>query len=275
MSWRTLSVLLVAVGALFWIGSRPATLSSLFTELDHSFKRTFYDRQISFNGLVLVEESQLWELLPEDSSSIWWRLYPQSIARLVHQHPYVESAEVSPCHWHALSCFNISIQERQTTLLARIGGVLWMVGADGGFVRPVLNQEEHAGLPVVEGAFLESASPELTRARLRYAQRVVPFLEEELGHRTRGLELRENGELVVRFVSLAPEFVFASEEGSFERLGKEVRRLRLLLRELGDSLDRVERVDMAFRRLAVVKLKAQDDEPEQDFKLSIFEKGLP
>jgi len=89
-------------------------------------------------------------------------------------------------------------------------------------------------------------------------------------------ELRKSGELVVKFVGLNPEFVFAAEEGtSRKRLEKEVRRLRQLLKQLGDSIDRVERGDLAFKRVAVVKLRAEVEDVFAPTNNTLLEKDLP
>lgn len=219
--------------------------------------------EIELVGNLFVTRAEVESHLPPTRSGLWWRVNGTAIARGLESAELVRKAEVSPCTRLSLTCFRITIEERLPRYAALVNSEMWLVGEDGVFMGRVPEDtilRDGAGAvvepPIVlKGLDRAEASPDAIRARLDRVGESIRLIEQEVPFKVADAALVSGEDLAVRFRDIPYPVVF--EIGEPDRFKVEVGRFVQLLKELDGKHHLVSTIDLAFDRLAVVKLKKQ------------------
>lgn len=227
------------------------------------------DKSVVISGIQTVQLAEVRRQLPERKSVIWWLLNkPWIEARLV-ENPYIQRARVENCDpWLVRSwgCFTVKVEERKPTYIAMIAKDPWLIGEDGGFISPLSDPRasrfvrENAGSfrpKIIRGLMGENQSPETIKARFERIRSSIRLVEASSEMEIEWVQLKDNGELDVRFREPRLMATFDSSEDESGMLQGKAKRLRQLVDELGEKKDLLARVDLAFENVAVVGLKKQ------------------
>lgn len=267
---RVVTIFLVAaIGVLSYFLYQPAHLQKLTNDLQANWQHIFFDKKLNFDGLSTVTEAEIRKFLPVERSNLWWLFKFHDVERQILELGLVEDVRVARCEGLTISCFNVSILERQPKLIVLSGEQAWVVGDDGGFIKALPAATVKANLramhergvsrvpAIVRGIDVAALSPDLVKARLQYVKRSVDFISSDLNLPVEWVSLRDNGELEFKFVKFKFSVTFDNAAENFDRLREEVARLTQVLKELKGSEGGVRSIDLAFNRLAVVKLAGQ------------------
>lgn len=263
--------LVLASGAFFIY--KPAQGAKILEAAADMSSHAFYDKEIRYAGLYRLSQDDIAKMLPTQSSWTWWLANLDSLGASLETSPLIKAANVSRCGFFSLRCFNVQIEERNPGMLAIVGDKVWMIGRDGAFITPVPGRassnvdkrgmwtrrfysEEWKALPVVDGVFFDSASPEAVRARVGYVKEALDEIEDASGMIIEGAKVRDNGEIVVKFDRHNFQVVFdaGSEARDLSRLIEEAGRLKRILAEIRGREEQVPLIDLGFESLAVVKV---------------------
>jgi hypothetical protein len=232
-----------------------------------------YERDIEIYGLDHLKEARILALLPKGKSNLWWRLNQSSITRDLSTNPLIKSASITPCHMYSVRCFVISIEERETGILAVFSDQVWVIGADGGYVATVAESvaserveklKARFALPLVYGLDRDSASPGMVRSRSLYAMRSRGRMERRLNVSVDTMKLRKGGELEVWFREYPFSVIFESSFDNPALLEEELGRFSALLHEIEGQERAIARIDMAYERAAVVTLTPEAEKARKD-----------
>lgn len=213
-----------------------------------------YSREFRIHGLQRVSRAEILERLPQEESNFTWIFSPEHVVQRMKQDARIKEASLKRCSFFSFSCFELEVVERQPAFITQLGSRPWLVSEDGGFIRP-LEQEVQPALPVVEGVLTESLSPELMKSRLAYVAKAIKILEDVLGAKAEQVVLSKSGELSLSFKELPFPVIFDGSRSDFSRLEIEAARLKKILARPGVNFRDIEKIDLAFKRLGVVKLK--------------------
>lgn len=270
----------------------PATLSSssIFKSLSSSFQSVLsqshenlqhlaFTKEIKIRGLKHVSEQDVRESLPLEKSIFWWWLNPGRVVSDLLANNYVADVKIQPCSGWLLSdwgCFSLRVIERKPTYLAVIDDQGWLVGEEGAFMFPVehlsiespsdtttanvLNydisqyRQEYGDLKVISGISRKNSSPELVSARFDYTVKAIKNIERVSGLKIDAARLLPNGELLTQISepSIRARFNFAKDD--WDVLKEESERLATLLKEYKGNEKEIAEIDLAYQRLAVVKV---------------------
>ncbi|NLF24757.1 MAG: hypothetical protein GX589_03760 [Deltaproteobacteria bacterium] len=273
--YKIAALLLLLAAAGFYLTFYHAELAPGWQAVKRANRSFFYGKQVSFEDLESRLASQLKPLLPWDRSVLWWSLREDEIASRLMEHPLVEGAQVERCEAFSWGCFVIKVSARRPAAIAAIGGETWIVGQDGAFMAPLSSAitlkklfgedvPKLGRLPVIDGVMLEQGSLEVGRARLRYVLKALALIEEESGYQISRLAIKENGETVVSFRGYNMEAVFDVIKGQMRRLRQEARRFKQVMTEFAGREGALERVDLAFDKVAVIKLADEVVAPHEE-----------
>ena len=225
----------------------------------------WYAKAITFTGLEQIAEEDIQALLPEQSSVLWWRMNSAAITASLQEHPLVSEVRLDECERWSWGCFQLDIVERKPELLALVGDQVWLVGDDGAFIVPVpagqvphvlsrIRGSDKRQPPLVKGLLHENPSPDKIKARLAYVTEALETIEQASGLTVEALELRSNGEMDVGFHGLRLTATFDAVENQSNRLSLEASRLKRVLDEFEGKSELIDKVDLAFEKLAVIRL---------------------
>lgn len=241
-----LLLLFASYGAVAWLALPfSAQLRSLL-----------YFREVQFSGTNHLSPESLQSAVPHQLTNFTWYFRPERVARDLRMHPHVKEVKVRPCRPYSFSCFSVEIAERPGELIAKVAGKNWYIAGDGSFIEPYEGDLRFRFLPLVEGQLLESLAPEVARGRLRNIVQLVDQLSRKLELRIDSVSPLRSGEVRVRFRGHQFEAVFDEDSTQYP---EKVKRLEAILSELDQRVSEVESVDLAFRRVGVVRFR-QDQE---------------
>jgi len=241
-------------------------------------------RELRFEGLSVLEESDLIELVPFNQSIAWWKLNRQEVVNELRKHPLVRLADIHDCPDVRIGCAIIQVVERRPSFVAidvALGdagdnrSMGWVVAHDGSFIVPLSAEQrevsliEIAGkpfsdLPQVSGIQLVGGDAQVVSARARYVAESLPILSESFGSTVRSAVLNQQGELHVSFSSLNFPVTFDQDEADpVAGLLNQTARLRAVLNSLGADIGRVQSIDLGFKRLGVVKFQTSGGMPSR------------
>jgi hypothetical protein len=246
----------------------PVRSSSPWVEharrLIHQF---LFHKTIAIEGVGASEEESILSALPASRSVLWWFLNRSSIAAQLAMLPRVESASVTSCadEWD-LRCFVVHVQERKPVFVTIVGDHGWLVGKDGGLVKPLPNvrtvsdveafrEVSEEPLVAVDGVESPESGLEVVRGRLRYVADVIATIESELPMKIQSVSLERNGEARVSFQGKPYPVLFGFADSDLSSLAEEARRFNLLLSRLEGREELIREIDLAFQKVAVVRLK--------------------
>lgn len=246
---------------IFW----PTHTKSKIADLSDFLSNVATEKELQITGINLIGRTEVLSLLPMRKSSAWWKLNQRQIENELLKHPLVQSAGISSCSDLSLSCFNLEIVERSPFFLLAMDQEYWLLGEDGGFIAPVPQERFRRGLPklpngrqaiLLLGMQQYEASPEAIKSRIGYLRKSLSIIEEILLKPIELVELKDSGEIVVKYTDLNLKATFSKlDMGSdeYSKLRDEAYRLKALLDSYGAGASRIESVDLAFNKVAVIR----------------------
>jgi len=264
-------ILLLALALGFYPETRTVLKELLAVALTE-LRDIAFTKKIRVSGLNNVTEAEVRESLPLDESVFWWLLNSKRVVEKLRSNMYVSDALTLPCDEWILpdwGCFDIKVIERKPTYIAFIDNESWLIGAEGAFMFPVSSgaltdeeqkvrfaevEQKYGKLKVIKGLSRKNASPEVVKARFDYATKALKTVERVTGLKVTSGDLSKNGELFVAMGSpeIRARFDFAKED--WKALQEQAARLKILLRELDGKEKDISEIDLAYQRLAVVKM---------------------
>lgn len=251
----------VAVATLLALDN-PRGFFTLLEKTQNTSSRLWNEKEIRIDGLQLLSRTEVERQLPLDRSVLWWHLNVTKLQAALAQTPWIGDVTVSSCpdvgssHW---GCFLLQIQERKPTFIADFGGDTWVIGHDGSFLVPLdefRNRNYSGDLIRVGGIPSHGKSPNIVQERLSVAFRLCEKLEQAVAKRVVGLKFLDQGDLAIEFKDVPFPIVFAAGEDAKVSIEEQGERCAVLLTKLGGRFSEIEKIDLAFNRVGVVKLKA-------------------
>jgi len=273
MRWLIVSSMsFVLLGMYF--ADQPAHWMALSQLTSRTIQRAFFEKQIRIEGIKVLSQEEVLKLLPGERSALWWAFNLPVIESQLRQSALIEEAKVNVTGW---KIFMVHIKERRAEFFVLVGSEGWLVGQDGGTIMPLSRDEvarlsgvvpntESAGLrrlPVVTGLVSGEVSPDVMRSRFEHVRRALDVLQHSVGLPVEHLHLRQKKEIEVKFRGYDFRSIFElpiDQDGSWDAavLRESGLRLQRIMRELGNLVMRVNQVDLAFDRLAVVSWKEKE-----------------
>ncbi|WKZ56551.1 MAG: FtsQ-type POTRA domain-containing protein [Bdellovibrionota bacterium] len=239
-----------------WSGS-AAVQSWLATK----WRRFMMVQEIQYTGLQSLTVRDIAKYLPQDRMYPYWIASRGEIARELSSDPWVRSAAVKRCPDRWWGCVSISVKEEQPAYVAIIGGVAWLASSEGVFLGQVAESSlqthfsdiNHARIPIeVRYTLATQPSADAVRGSLQMVRDAVAVIEAQLQLRIRAVEVHPGGDFAVRFWGYPFEAVFDELGRSSARLTEEAKRLGAIVAAAGEGVSSIERIDLAFDRVAVI-----------------------
>ena len=237
---------------------------SPYAQLRQSTHAALYTVEVQIVGNHRVPEAAIRAALPKGGSIPWWRNSQSLVSSALLGNPQIESVHVSSCQgrW---DCFVVRVEERGSSYLSLTDEGAWIISKDGSFMEPVKSVKNfddakifaaarEQPLVLIKGVITKDMSPDAARGRVLYLNNAIPVIESELGRKVETIEMRESGELQVRLNGLPFPSIFDYAGSDMSLVGNRARRLALLLTRFQGKTHLISTVDLAFDKLAVVKL---------------------
>jgi hypothetical protein len=223
-------------------------------------------KEIRIEGLHAIPRAEIERSLPLTRSVGWWMLNETSIKSRVAENPWVKSVELEPCRgsWvPKFGCFTLTIEERKPRFIALVDEERWIIGADGALITPAkgdapgMSDEMLRSLVPLYGLASRVSSPDRSQAQLELAQKAITVLERSVELPVESISFEGKGDISVDFDRLPFPVVFGSTSSDASVVIEDQgRRLKALLVQLKDRLPEIQKVDLAFSKVGVVKFKA-------------------
>jgi hypothetical protein len=145
--------------------------------------------------------------------------------------------------------------------LALVDNERWIIGDDGSLIIPAtgnapgMTDETLRALVPLYGLSSRAANPARFQAQLNLAQEAITALERGVELPIDSISFEGKGDISVSFKRLGFPVVFGSSADSSSPLEDQGRRLKALLGQVKERLNEVEKVDLAFSRVGIVKFK--------------------
>jgi hypothetical protein len=250
----------IGVGALLALDN-PKGFSELRKSSQEWASRIWNQKEVRVDGLEMLSRAEVEKLLPLERSVPWWHLNGSEIQAKLSQNSWIDQAKLSSCpdSWSAKwGCFLVSVQERKPTFVATFDNTSWVIDRDGSFLVPLseLRARKFQGtLVAVRGVSGNGNSPDLVRAQLSVAARLRETLEKSVSKQILGLEFLGQGDFAVAFQGVPFPVVFAAGQDAKVPLLEQGARCTALLNQLANRFSEIERIDLAFDRVGVVRFK--------------------
>ena len=263
---------------------QPQRVAALGRGVNTAVQEVLFAKDLQVTGLKVVRRREVDRLIPAEKSVPWWLINGRVVEARLLTSPLIFRANVASCQPWRWGCFKIEIEERKAGFFALVGAQGWLVGSDGGLIMPVAAERiaeyrrsvlDQAGatdaassgykrLPLVEGLWAGGESPDVVRQRLENVRRAIDIIEKACGLPVAHLRLASGQDVEVRLsgLELIATFDVSPEDilgGRSQILADRSVRLKSLLDELGPRKSVVERVDLAFEKIAVIKAKGPAD----------------
>lgn len=232
-------------------------------------------KQLSIEGTSLLSDDEVLNAVPVSSTIFSWLFLRGSIEEQLQRHPLVADAVISPCSGgllQQLRCFAIRIVERTPKYVAVIDSKPWLVGEDGGFIgiaddSHLIERMHDNGLAIEEmslltGLSVAGSTPDHTRGRLNYVRTAVEKIGAVTNLQVQSADLKANGELRLRFEEIPVPVIFGFAEADYRLLAVQAERLKVILSEIRERFNEIELIDLAFRRVGVVRFKSGTPAPD-------------
>ncbi|NDC37680.1 MAG: FtsQ-type POTRA domain-containing protein [Proteobacteria bacterium] len=238
----------------------PAQFEQFWWETRLVAREAWSGKDLSFSGISRLQTEDLEVRIPIERSNIWWWLNTSAVEAALMSHPLVVRAEVRHCERLSIRCFRIAITERSPRYVLNLSGQRWLVGADGGFMTTLKDDESLPGMVVISGLSNGSDSPDIVSARFAQLRGALDIIEQHAQVAVSTVDFRSNLEFLVRFEAVPFPVLFdMSSDGEF--IPVEARRLKRLLQEFEGRLDEIRQIDLAYNKQAVVR-RVWEPEPK-------------
>ena len=273
MRWLLVSCMSIVLLGMYF-ADQPAHWMALSQLTARTVHRVFFEKRIQSEGVRVLAREEVLKLLPEQRSALWWAVNLPVIESQLRRSALIEQAKVTVAGWKS---FVVHIKERRAEFFVLVGSEGWLVGQDGGTIMPLSRDEvarlsgvvpdtESAGLrrlPVVTGLVSGEISPDVMRSRFEHVRRALDVLQHSVGLPVEHLHLRQKKEIEVKFRGFDFRAIFElpiDQDGTWDAavLRESGLRLQRIMSELGNLVVRVNQVDLAFDRLAVVSWKDKE-----------------
>ncbi len=230
------------------------------------WQRNFQDKEVRLEGLKWLSRTEIERVLPLERSVVWWLFNAPVVQAKVAESPWVGGVAVERCGESMLSewgCFVVSVKERAPRFLAVVDDEAWVISEDGSFLLPAESamkensEDRYRGLVTIEGLASRHQSPDLVRSQVALAATVIESLEKALKLRVKGVDFLGRGDVSVSFERLAFPIVFSASRDAAVSLQEQGERCAKLLTQLNGRLNEVDKIDLAFSQVGVVKFKGQ------------------
>lgn len=258
----------VVTGAVLTIHvvDNPPWFRKTFAYFATSFHAALFVKDIRVDGLDTLSRLEIEKSLPMEKSVLWWIINTPTIAAKLANSPAIKSAAVVSCDpWvvRKWGCFAVQITERQPRFLVTLDNVRWLVGDDAGFIKPLDNGGTvPEGVVPLDGFQSVSKSSDITRQLVASLLDGLRIVEKETNARITGAALQGSGEFAVKIEGFKFEARFELPIEGGSNLRAQASRFAKLIAELGERAADIESVDLAYNKVAIVKV-AKQDPPEK------------
>jgi hypothetical protein len=230
------------------------------------WQRNFQDKQVRLEGLKWLSRTEIERVLPLERSVLWWMFNAPVVQAKVAESPWIGEAAVERCGENLLSewgCFVVSVKERAPRFVAVVDEEAWVISDDGSFLLPASSamkensEDRYRGLVTVEGLASRHQSPDLVRSQVALASTTIETLEKAVKLRVKGVDFVGRGDISVSFERLSFPIVFSASRDASVSLQEQGERCAKLLAQLNGRLAEVDKIDLAFSQVGVVKFKGQ------------------
>jgi hypothetical protein len=259
---RSLFTLLIASGVIvLHVLDNPEGAKHL---ADLAVKRTqslIQDKEVRIEGLSVLSRTEIERALPLERSAVWWKLHETDIQARLSQNPWVADAVVSSCPGSfsgSWGCFLVSVTERTPRFLATVDNTRWIIDRDGSFIVPYTEGAARTGggaLVSVEGLASQNSSPDIVRAQLGAATRLLDTVQQGVGRKITGLQFLTDGDFAVTFQAVPFPVVFGAGPDAKVPLAEQSQRCGELLKRVQDRFSDILKIDLAFDRVGVIKFR--------------------
>lgn len=248
----------------------PKLFQRMWGGTQEMFSSAAYEKEIRIDGLSSLTRSEVESLLPLHRATSWWMANFPTIQGRLEEHPWIKRAVVESCPGNTISgwgCFILSVTERTPKYLATVDSEEWLIAEDGAFLLPLSTFAGKAGLrndqrlsvdartiTKVSGLASRLNSPAILGAQMELVRRIVQITPPIVDRSVEEIVFQEGSDFTVRFNGVPFPVVFSSSsEGP--TLSDQSERCALLLKKFADRYQEIEKVDLAFEKVGVVKLK--------------------
>ena len=247
-------IFLLAVAALSAHLLMPAEFEQFRWDMRRARHEILYGKDISYRGLSRLQSEDIEVRLPMDASVWWWNFNTAVIEAGLREHPLIQDAAIERCTQLSWRCFRVVIKERHPRYILEIGQYRWVIGEDGGFITTAPDSAALPNTTVIRGIGDLHSSPDLVRGRLDHLRRALQVLEGQVGAPAKSVDFAPNLEFTVLFDGVPfPVRLDLSNDGQL--IPRQARRLKKLLEEFSGRLEAIERVDLAYEKVAVVQVQ--------------------
>ena len=227
--------------------------------------RFLNEKEVRIEGLKVLSRTEVERVLPMSKSPGWWLLNETSIEAKVVENPWIKGAKVENCSgmfFPRYSCFIVSVVERRPRFVASVDNERWIIGEDGTFIMPAsgslegLSQQSLASLVPLHGLASRATSADRTKAQLITAQNSIDVLEKTVQVPVRAVRFEGRNDIAVMFDRIPFPVVFSAPSDIPSTVEDQGRRFRALVLQMKDRLGEIEKVDLAFAKVGVVKFRA-------------------
>ena len=250
----------ISIGALLALDNPDRFRAASGAVIDHG-RRLWAEKEVRIDGLYLLSRAEIERQLPLDRPVAWWHMHATEIQSKLSQNAWVDEATVTSCpdSWASRwGCFLVRVKERRPTFIAVVDGSPWVIDRHGSFLAPPgeLQSRNFSGrLIAVKGIAGSRTAPDILRSQLSVASKLSETLEREVARRVVNLELLGQGDFAAEFEGVPFPIVFAAGEDAKISLTEQGARCSALLKQLAPRFPEVEKVDLAFNRVGVVRFK--------------------
>ena len=228
-----------------------------------------YDKRVSLSGLNRLDVEDLKEIIPSHKSVIWWLINSSEIEKKLLSNAYIQQARLSRCKGLRWGCFEIEILERKPKFLALLGGEVWTLGDDGGFIAPIKHKSVDFGIKenfkqdlkeavLIKGLLERQYSPDILEAELARLIKVLEIVEDETKLKVQELVMQVDSDLSLKFHLYDFSVKIEFRDENLNKIKDQAQRLRKVLSATRADIKEIAEIDLAFDKLAVVRKKKLD-----------------
>ncbi len=260
------TALLISVFVVLQYLDNPRLFGSFANSVSDAWRRNFQEKEVRIEGLEWLSRTEIERVLPWERSVVWWMLNTPVVQARVAESPWVDEVRVERCGERIFSewgCFVVSLQERSPRFLAVVDEEPWVIARDGTFLVPASSamressEDRYRGLVTIEGLPSRQQSPDLVGSKLALASSAIDTLEKATKRRVKGVSFEGRGDVAVSFDHLSFPIVFAASRDAEVSIEEQGERCAKLLGQLNGRLNEVEKIDLAFSQVGVVKFRGQ------------------
>lgn len=249
----------------------PALFSDGWVNIKQRGIKLLNTKEVRIEGLHALSRSEVERVLPMSKSPVWWMLNETSIQAKLAENPWIKGASVESCPGTILpkfGCFIVSVEERKPRFIAVVDNERWIIGADGTFIMPAagagdgISQQSLASLIPLKGLASRVSAGDRTKAQLATAEYSIAALERSVQLPVRAISFEGKNDIAVTFDRIPFPVVFSAPSDIPSTVEEQGRRCRALLLQLKDRLNEIEKVDLAFAKVGVVKFRTVPEPKE-------------